>query len=267
MNTVIYNPNNIDSILTSAILQTMGWTAFSNREIVDVEKGEFSWVGVVPTRKHFPHKADSDNRHICYGNMAKSNQSTHLILPDVQYAEAVITHMNKDAFLKSSGSATLLDQVSSIENINTSERHFLNNLITSFYKKETTIDIVAITVANVMAALEALESREPFTPIPLPEKGVISEPLALGMRLVKSLKMKTERILTYAATSNHTRSSVGHTRVIRTYESKDWWFIRRSFLPTDIGFNICLSATGANVDTTLYSNFDIGVQDPVIVVS
>lgn len=267
---VIYNPSCIDSIFSAALLQTMGWQSFSSREIVDVEEGQFAWIGVLPTKRNFRYPYNPESRHVCLLKHCRSKKLEHLLIKGVIYGESSLGEEIQgvsDDVVTGLGKRTMLDQITTIENINSPERHYLSYLVSNFYQSKTTIDTIAITVLNAVNALECLNTREPFTPISLDSNGAVSSDLLKAHGLMKSLRKKSERILEHGTLYNHTKTNHGMRRIIRTYESDMWWFLRRHFQPDDIAFNITISAAGAMVDATSSFEYDLGLSDPIIIVS
>lgn len=301
MKSVVYNPNLIDSIFAAVILQTYGWKAYAANEVIDVAEGKFYWVGLLPTHKHFPflYKQTPSDRllkvylklrdkvqgflkgkpkaeepkatHTCFVKTARARTAQHIVLKDVSYGLATINRAHKDAYLRIDHSASILEQVCEAEKINSNEVHFLNYLIDDFYRPNQTVESLAMAVSNVVAALEALRTGEVFTPIRMSEDRMLKPELVKAMAQLKVLQDKAHRVLNLGAsfqmTSTSSNGKSEQSRVVRTYESNDWWFIRRYLQKNDIGLNTVVSATGSLIDATVDFNSEHPVQDPIVIVS
>lgn len=290
---VIYNPNNIDAIFTAAVLQTYGWKAYAANEIIDQSEGKFYWVGVMPTYNHFPFirrfsfgdrllklwnmikgkKEVDTSEHRCFVKTARARNSEHLLLKNVIYRNTNIHQSRRDIYLRNDHSSSLLEQVCAVEaasttKINSNEVHYLNYLIDDFYRKDQTVESLAMAVTNVLAALEALRTGEMFVPIRLPENRGVSPELLKAMEQVDRLKEKAKRVLNLGSNfQNTTTSRADLSRVVHTYEPGDWWFIRRYLRKNDIGLNVVVSATGSHIDATVDYKAIPGVPNPIVVIA
>lgn len=101
MRTVIYNPNCVDSVFTAAILQTQGWTPFSNRERVDINEGTFIWLGVLPARAFMGKGDKPDNKHYCFVRGCKMNAKIrHTLIQSALYGEEQVLTFKDEVSVK-----------------------------------------------------------------------------------------------------------------------------------------------------------------------
>ena len=267
--TVVYNPNCIEAIFTAALLQTFGWYVLSSRELIEKNEGRFIWVSCIPTLRHFRDAKPNNAEHLCIMRYCRVKKMDHFLLKGVVYGENEVSdtvNIPGDTVVTGSTKRTLIDQIASIEGINVPETRLLSYMVSKFYKQDTSADLLAVITYNAVKALECIKTREPFYPMSADfSKGVTPE-LIKAHTVFKTLRAEAERSLELGSIQNKEKTNQGFRRVIRTYQTDMWWFLRRSFKPDDLGFNFSISATGPTVDATTNFVYDFGLPDPVVIV-
>lgn len=267
--TIVYDENILESFMAAAIVASETRVKVVERKSLMKAIGDFwFWCNVIPTKDNFQQSTPEvikSKRHVVIANPDK-NTPLGNVIPGALFVHGTEDSKGQTAPVKY-GSMNVLERSMAFFNINQTKHIGVIDMVRNFYKKEATVEELAMCVLNAKEALHCLKAGEPY-------KFIIENPEAVETALAEMAEMQSMvreildgRCLSQEVSSVDMASNVKKPMKLLTFfENKHWWYIQRSLKLQGIHYrNFTCGLTGNVVISDTNYVEDYKNLSPVVV--